>query len=66
MLTNLGRIVILGVVLAIGLASTYIFRMQKDNKIEELAEKCIEKQTGIYIDLTPASIDKSERNRNGN
>lgn len=37
----------------IGLLSTYVFKMGRDNAIEQLSEDIIKRQTGITIDLTP-------------
>ena len=31
----------------------YVFKAKDDNPVEQLAEKVIEKETGLEIDLTP-------------
>lgn len=31
----------------------YVFKAKDDNPVEQLAEKVIEKETGLVIDLTP-------------
>jgi len=43
---------------AIGLSSTYIFKMGDDNQVEEAAEQVIKNETGHDIDLTPKSPEK--------
>lgn len=44
-----------------GLVSRFVFKMKPDNVIEEFAEKVIKNQTGIDIDLSPDSNDKSAK-----
>lgn len=45
---------------AIGAAAIahYVFKAKEDNKIEEMAEEVIKKQTGIDVDLSPSSPEK--------
>lgn len=45
------KILVIGAALAVGLGSIAI--LGKDNAIEQKAEKVIEQQTGISIDLSP-------------
>lgn len=40
-----------------GVMSRVIFKKKPDNYIEEFAEKIIKDQTGIKVDLSPASKD---------
>lgn len=47
---------ILGIVAAIGYASSYF--LGDDNKVEEACEKVIVMQTGINIDITPNSPEQ--------
>lgn len=42
----------------IGLLSAYFW--YQDNPIEETSEIIIEEQTGVNVDLTPASPEKSQ------
>lgn len=49
-------IAILGIVAAIGYASSFF--LGDDNKVEEACEEVIEIQTGKTIDLTPSSIEQ--------
>jgi hypothetical protein len=53
---NFNYLIIILISLIIGFGS--IFLLGNDNPIEEIAEKVIEKETGIDIDLTPASPEK--------
>lgn len=46
-----------------GMATSLIFKMKKDNPIEEYAEKIIEEQTGFLIDLSPQD-DEDPDNKN--
>lgn len=48
-----------GFVLSIGVFSPYIFG--PDNLVEELAELFVHKKTGIDIDLTPDSEEKTNK-----
>lgn len=43
---------------AIGLGSVYFFKLQPDNKVEEVAEDLIKDETGVDIDLSPDSEEK--------
>jgi|GEM_PF-2333285 len=36
-----------------GIASSVLFKLKKDNKIEEYAERLIADRTGFLIDLSP-------------
>lgn len=45
-------------VIIIGLLSAYFW--YQDNPIEEISEIIIEEQTGINVDLTPASPENSK------
>lgn len=40
-----------------GIVSRVVFKKKPDNKIEEFAEKVIKDQTGVNVDLSPASKD---------
>ena len=42
----------------IGLLSAYFW--YQDNPVEEVSEKVIEEQTGIDIDLSPQTLEKSK------
>lgn len=44
--------------LAVGWATTRIFRMKDDNLIEEAAEEVIRRRTGLNIDITPNSRER--------
>jgi len=46
--------------IVVGVSSTIVFKLKQDNKIEELAEAVIERETGIDIDLSPGSEEKKE------
>lgn len=48
--------VIVGAII-IGILSGYFW--YQDNPVEEFAEKVIEKETGIDVDLTPKSLEVS-------
>jgi len=48
------------IAVSIGVSSTIIFKMKKDNKIEEIAEEIIKKETGIDVDLSPNSKETKE------
>ena len=52
-------LILAGAVLA-GLGSVYVFKMKPDNPIEETAEEVIKKESGIDVDLTPDSPEKTE------
>ena len=45
--------VFVGTALIVGLGSTLIFKMKKDNPIEQIAEEVIKEETGKDIDLSP-------------
>jgi len=45
-------------IIVIGVGSAYF--LGHDNPVEEMAEKVIEQQTGIDIDLTPSSKENSK------
>lgn len=47
------KIVLIVGSIAVGIGSVVLFKLKKDNIIEEIAEDIIENQTGIKIDLTP-------------
>lgn len=47
------KAVITVIALSVGLGSTFIFKMIKDNPIEQVAEEVIKEETGVTIDLTP-------------
>jgi hypothetical protein len=47
-------VLILAVIIGIG----SVYWLGNDNPVEEIAEKIIEEQTGINIDLTPQSPEK--------
>jgi len=51
--------IVLGAVI-IGIISTYVFKLKKDNPAEEIAEEVIKQETGIDIDLSPESSEKSQ------
>lgn len=57
-LSILWKAIIVGSALAIGLASTYIFKMKEDNAIEEIAEHVVKEQTNIDLDMTPTTKEK--------
>lgn len=44
----------------VGLASTLIFKLKKDNPIEEVAEEIIKDETGADIDLSPSTPEKKD------
>lgn len=44
----------------IGLGSVYIFKMKQDNPIEEVCEEAIKTETGLNVDLTPATPETGE------
>jgi len=46
--------------IVVGVGSTIVFKLKQDNKIEEIAEAVIERETGIDIDLSPGSEEKKE------
>ena len=52
------RYFIIAAVIIIGLLSAYFW--YQDNPIEETSEIIIEEQTGINVDLTPASPENSK------
>jgi hypothetical protein len=54
------NILIVAGAIAAGLSSVYIFKMKQDNPIEEKAEEIIKNKTGVDIDLTPQSPEKTE------
>ena len=43
--------------LALGYASTKVFKMQDDNVVEEMAEQLLEDKLGLDIDLSPESAE---------
>lgn len=47
------KAVIVSGAVAIGLASTWLFKLPNDNPIEQVAETVIKQETGEDIDLTP-------------
>lgn len=51
---DLITIIIIGVALGIGLLSAH-YSKKDDGQVEELAEKVIELESGLDIDLTPNS-----------
>lgn len=50
------KYMILILVVIIGLASVYFYG--DDNAVEEISEEILKEETGIDIDLTPASLEK--------
>lgn len=52
------RYFIVAAAIIIGLLSAYFW--YQDNPIEETSEIIIEEQTGVNVDLTPASPEKSQ------
>lgn len=59
-LYELGSLIIISIVVGIclvgGLASTYF--LGDDNPVEEVAEEVIKKETGMDVDLSPATPEK--------
>lgn len=52
------KIAILTGALLVGVATRFgILKWKNDNYIEEVAEQVIESQTGVQVDLTPATPD---------
>jgi len=51
-------VIIFIVTVVVGVGSTYYLKLKNDNPIEEIAEKIIEEQTGIDIDLSPRTPEK--------
>ncbi len=51
-----------GAIVAAALAAAgiahYVFKAKDDNSVEQLAEKVIEKETGLAIDLTPETTSQ--------
>lgn len=43
-----------------GIASSLVFKMSKDNVVEEAAEKLIEYKTGYLVDLSPGDGDPDD------
>ncbi|MDB4726191.1 hypothetical protein OAF54_02050 [bacterium] len=57
-----GLLVILGILAALALtsvAATKIFKLEDDNLAEEFVEEVIESKTGLDLDLSPSSPEKS-------
>lgn len=54
----LSRYFIVAAGIIIGLLSAYFW--YQDNPVEEVSEKVIEEQTGIDIDLSPQTLEKSK------
>jgi hypothetical protein len=54
----LSRYFIVAAAIIIGLLSAYFW--YQDNPVEEVSEKIIEEQTGIDIDLSPQTLEKSK------
>jgi hypothetical protein len=52
------RYFIVAAAIIIGLLSAYFW--YQDNPVEEVSEKVIEEQTGIDIDLSPQTLEKSK------
>lgn len=50
------KYMILILVVIIGLSSVYFYG--DDNAVEEISEEILKEETGIDIDLTPASLEK--------
>ena len=50
------KYMILILVVIIGLGSVYFYG--DDNAVEEISEEILKEETGIDIDLTPASLEK--------
>lgn len=44
----------------VGIASTIIFKLKKDNPVEEIAEEVIKEKTGMSIDLSPNSPEENK------
>lgn len=49
---------LVGAALTAAAVAHYVFKAKDDNIVEELAEVVIEKQTGVNVDLSPASKEK--------
>jgi len=58
MISMLMKIVVIVGSLILGIGSVYVFKMPKDNPVEEIAEEVIKSQTGVDVDLTPSSTEK--------
>jgi hypothetical protein len=52
------KMAIIILTIIIGITSTYF--LGNDNPVEEIAEKIIEEETGVNIDLTPKSIENQK------
>jgi hypothetical protein len=52
------RYFIVAAAIIVGLLSAYFW--YQDNPVEEVSEKVIEEQTGIDIDLSPQTLEKSK------
>jgi len=55
---NIIKMIIIILTIIIGITSTYF--LGNDNPVEEIAEKVIEEETGIDIDLTPNSTENKK------
>ena len=51
----MSKALFIATVVLLGLSSTYYFKMKNDNIVEEIAEKVLKTQTGIDVDLSPAT-----------
>lgn len=51
------KVLIVGGLALAGVASRFVFKMKRDNQIEEAAEWVIKQQTGKDIDLSPDNPD---------
>jgi len=52
--------ILVGAALIAGVSSTILFKMKKDNPVEQMSEKIIKDQTGMDIDLTPDTPEDEE------
>lgn len=52
----IAKIIIITGSVIIGVASTLIFKLKKDNPVEQVAEEVIKEETGVSIDLTPEDL----------
>jgi len=52
------KAVIIGGALIVGVGSSLLLRMKKDNPIEQIAEKIIQEETGVEIDFTPEFLEE--------
>lgn len=56
------KILIVGGAIAVGVGAKLFWpSLKDDNPIEEVAEKIIEQQTGVDIDLSPSSPESEKK-----